>query len=239
MVSKSYHGGTNRVLAGGTLTLLFVVYLGSPSFAQPRCEPWAAKALSVEGKVELLRAGETAWKTLARNEIFCAGDSAHVAKRSRAAVLLRNQTLLRLDEATTITFTKIEPNKPSWLNLLKGAVHFISRTPKSLDVATPFVNAGIEGTEFVVRVEPAETGIWVFEGQVLARNALGRLMLASGEAAVAKKGRAPERRLVVKPREAVQWALYYPPLIDMPPRSLPLRPGPGSHSSGLGTLSPG
>ena len=108
--------------------------------------------------------------------------------------------------------------------MLKGAVHFISRTPESLDVTTPFVNAAIEGTEFVVRVEPAEAGIWVFEGQVLARNARGRLMLGSGEAAVTKQGRAPERRLVVKPREVVQWALYYPPLFDTRREAYP--PGP-------------
>jgi ferric-dicitrate binding protein FerR (iron transport regulator) len=135
---------------------------------------------------------------------FVAVISARVAKRSRVAILLQNHTLLRLDEATTVTFTEIKPDKPSWLDLLKGAVHFISRTPESLDVTTPFVNAAIEGTEFVVRVEPAEAGIWVFEGQVLARNARGRLMLGSGEAAVTRQGRAPERRLVFKPREAVQ-----------------------------------
>jgi hypothetical protein len=74
MVPESLKGGTSRVLAGGVLTLLIVVYSGSPSFAQPRCEPWAGKALSVEAKVEVLRAGETGWKTLARNELLCGGD---------------------------------------------------------------------------------------------------------------------------------------------------------------------
>lgn len=36
----------------------------------------------------------------------------------------------------------------------------------------------------------------------------------SGEAAQALAGRAPRPYLIVDPRDAVKWALYYPPLID-------------------------
>ncbi len=201
---------------GGKALFLFIsIHLCSRGAAQPLCEPWAAKAISVQGNVELQRAGKARWKKVILHDVFCAGDSVRVDMRSRAAILLQNQTLLRLDEGTTVTFSKIEQDKPSWLDLLKGAVHFISRTPKYFRVNTPFVNAAIEGTEFAVRVKPVETAIWVFEGQVTASNPLGGLKLASGEAAIAKKSRAPERRIVVKPREAVQWALYYPPIIDL------------------------
>ncbi|MGQ0594592.1 MAG: TonB-dependent receptor [Gammaproteobacteria bacterium] len=45
--------------------------------------------------------------------------------------------------------------------------------------------------------------------------------MASGEGALARPGQAPERRVVVKPREAVEWALYYPPLVDPRPESYP------------------
>ena len=93
-------------------------------------------------------------------------------------------------------------------------MHFISRTPRSLEVKTPFVNAAIEGTEFVLRVQPRESTITVFEGQVAFANSLGSLQLASGESAIAPSGKPPQKRIVVRPRDAVQWALYYPPLID-------------------------
>ena len=58
------------------------------------------------------------------------------------------------------------------------------------------------------------------------RNRLGQLLIASGEAAAAVPGRPPERRIVVKPRRAVEWALYYPPLLDTRPERYPeaLRP---------------
>ena len=55
--------------------------------------------------------------------------------------------------------------------------------------------------------------IIVFEGVVRAANDQGEVRLASGEAAVAAAGAAPVKRIVVRPRDAVQWALYYPPVL--------------------------
>ena len=52
-------------------------------------------------------------------------------------------------------------------------------------------------------------------------NRLGQLLIASGEAAAAAPGRGPARRIVVKPRRAVEWALYYPPLLDTRPERYP------------------
>ena len=137
-----------------------------------------------------------------------------VGKNSRAAILLPNQTLLRLSAGTSLTFIKEKTQANAFLALLKGVIHFISRTPRSLTIKTPFVNASIDGTEFVLKVETDQTNILVFEGQLSATNAQGNLMLAGGEAAVAQKGKAPVRKIVVNPRDAVQWALYYPPVID-------------------------
>ena len=50
------------------------------------------------------------------------------------------------------------------------------------------------------------------EGLIVAE--LGQVTLASGQAAIAKQGQAPVLTTVVKPRDAVQWALYYPPVVD-------------------------
>ncbi len=165
-----------------------------------------------------------AWLPVALQDHFCPGDSVRVARRSRAAILLPNQTLLRLDEESTLTFPQLEKEAASWLDLLRGAVHFISRTRRSFNIRTPFVNAGIEGTEFGVRVEPTATSIWVFEGQVLASNSFGELTLTGGEAASAEKGKVPVRRLIVRPREAVQWSLYYPPLLDYQKQAISAAP---------------
>ena len=49
---------------------------------------------------------------------------------------------------------------------------------------------------------------------MLAENSAGRVRLQSGQQAIAKTGQAPQRSLVIRPRDAVAWALYYPPIID-------------------------
>lgn len=187
----------------------------------PGCTPWIAKAVGIQGQVETRRAGETRWQPVRLEQTFCGGDMIRVSERSRAAILLRpEETTLRLDQRSTITFPKPAPGGPRWLELLRGAANFLSRTPISLKIITPFLNAHIEGTEFLVRVNRDETAILVFAGTVLAENRAGRVRLQSGQQAIAKAGQAPQRYLIIRPRDAVAWALYYPPLIDWRPPAL-------------------
>ncbi len=92
---------------------------------------------------------------------------------------------------------------------------------RNLEVLTGFVNAGVEGTEGLIRVEEDRTLITIFEGQVLASNAAGSLTLTRGKSAVAEAGKAPVERVVVRPRDAVHWALYYPPVMLFGPGEAP------------------
>ena len=56
--------------------------------------------------------------------------------------------------------------------------------------------------------------VTIFEGKVVAANESGTVNITDGQSVVAEKGKAPSYQTVVKPRDAVQWALYYPPVID-------------------------
>ena len=100
------------------------------------------------------------------------------------------------------------------MSLISGIAHFISRIRQSFTVDTPYVNAGIEGTEFLVAVLEGKTHITVFEGQVKAYNAQGEAMLTSGQSAVVERGQVPILRLIAQPRDSVQWALYYPMIVS-------------------------
>ena len=82
---------------------------------------------------------------------------------------------------------------------------------------TPFTVAGVRGTEFFISVETDKTLLTVFEGTVLAQNSAGSLSLDSGQSAVAESGKIPVLRTVVRPRDAVQWTLYYPPVVVFSP----------------------
>lgn len=212
--------------------LLWVLLLGacSPLTGQlahagekPPCEPWAAKIAAVQGKVEAKRTSDENWHTTTRNTIYCPGDQIRVGKNARASIILINDTLIRLDEYSVITLTQIKAEEPSLLDLIKGIAHFISRVPRSLKVNTPFVNAAIEGTEFVVAVTDADATVTVFEGKVLTANENGQVRLIQNESAITRQGQAPEKILLARPRDTVQWALYFPPIIKADAEGNPLQ----------------
>lgn len=210
-------GFMNRLQAFPVIVFLsagvLMVFPQSNSQGAELCEPWVAKLVSVEGAVEAKPARQADWRSAEVGETFCPGDSIRL-HQYRAAIVLSNETILRLDAGTTLTFTKLEQDEPTWLDLIAGMVHFISRVPRRLTITTPFVNGFVEGTEFVIRVDNAQTTLWVFEGGIIANNDFGKLAIASGQAAVAEAGQPPRLVTVIKPGDAVQWALYYPPIID-------------------------
>lgn len=205
-------------LAMFLFTTVSLLYPGTSSAAT--CEKWVAKVVSVQGAVEARRVGETIWKQVSLNETFCSGDIIRVQEKSRADIALVNQPILRLDQNSTITLGGLKEEQTSVLEIAKGAAHFFSRVRRGLQVNTAFVNAGVEGTEFFIQVEEGKTSLSIFEGKVLAYNDAGSLTLTSGQSATAEAGRAPELRMVVRPRDAVHWALYYPPVIYFDPDEL-------------------
>ncbi|VBB43135.1 Tetratricopeptide repeat domain protein [uncultured Desulfatiglans sp.] len=187
---------------------------GAAGEAQERCEGVSARVVSVQGRVEIRREGESIWSPVVMNDLCCSGDMIRVDRHSRAALLLTNETFLRLDQNTTITLMSLEDEEPSIIDLISGVVYFFSRIPRSLTFLTPFVNGGVEGTEFLVQVRDQETVVTVFAGRVRLTNQAGGLDLADGQSAAAPDGAAPVRRLVVRPRDAVHWSLYYPPILE-------------------------
>jgi tetratricopeptide (TPR) repeat protein len=171
---------------------------------------WVATVVSVEGSVEVRRSGSTVWDDLDIDECLYAGDILQVLENSRAALVLQNQAVVRLDAETTLMVHS--PEKPSSLlvRILKGAAHFFSRIPHSLKVSTPFVNGAVEGTEFFVRVTETQAYFSVFRGRVQVSNDEGQLLLTDDTTATAGKDQAPTLKLVAHPRDAVNWALFYP-----------------------------
>ena len=151
------------------------------------------------------------------NVALCAGDTIRTYERSRAALLLSNETTLRLDQRTTLTLAAPDEDKTSLLDMAKGALHVITRTSRPFKVRTPFVNANVEGTEFLVTVGEESASVEVYEGQVTADNERGSVALTDGERAIAAKNSAPRKEIVVRPKDAVQWTLYVPAIFDVRP----------------------
>jgi tetratricopeptide (TPR) repeat protein len=195
--------------------------------AQVLCEPPDARLVSIQGTVELKRAGTDVWTAAMLEQAFCLGDTLRTGAASRAALALANDSTLRVDQDTTAQLRRGAEEGRSLLNLLIGAIYFFSHRPRALEVDTPFVNAAAEGTEFLVRVGAERAEVVMLDGQVLLQNPQGELRIASGQAAAIPAGAAPAPMLVARPRDAVAWALYYPPILaelaggGAPPRPLP------------------
>jgi tetratricopeptide (TPR) repeat protein len=181
------------------------------------CTPNAGRFVSIQGAVEVQAAGGADWRGTNLEDSLCEGDTIRVGTQSRAAVALINDAVLRIDENTTMRLVNVTgaATERSWLDVVQGTIMSFSRKPRLLEVSTPYLNGSIEGTEFVVRVGEDETQLTVFEGTVVTSNDRGSLTVSDGATAVAKKGESPQPRTLVRPRDAVQWSLYYPPVIAL------------------------
>lgn len=199
-----------RVFFLQALLVIWILLPISPAIAQESCKDWAARIESVEGTVLALKAGQANWVQTGPGEKFCAEDKIEVLENSRAAIFLPTGGVVRLDQNTAITLVGVEVGKTSIVDLIRGIALFFSRNPFSLKVNTPFVNANVEGTEFLVNVQGDQTSISVFDGRLRAAGDYGSLTLERGQSAVCRSGSPPAFRTTVRPKDAVQWALYYP-----------------------------
>jgi Flp pilus assembly protein TadD len=222
--------------------IVLTIYLGTagifgaigPAFANKDDTLWVSRVISVQGRVAIKRHGETTWQSARLDDVLYPGDQVRVEANSRAGIVLRNDAVLRLDQNTTLVFTEIEKKTTFIFRLLKGAANFFSRRPRSLKILTPFVNGAVEGTEFFVQVDVDQTRIDLFEGRLLAFNPHGEVQLSGGQGVTATAESAPQRRLLARPRDSVQWALYYPPIMVIPPGDTPdaLQEALGFYSQG-------
>ena len=170
------------------------------------------KLASMQNLVETRAGTAQNWAPSTLNQMLFARDRVRTGEGSRAAILYSDQTLHRINEKSEVEVMPPDAGNPGVLRVISGQHYFSSRRPKDYGrIETPTVTAAIRGTEFVVDVDGAgATTITMIEGVVEASNAMGSLSVSAGEAAYVEPGKAPVKRIVVRPRDAVAWSLYYP-----------------------------
>lgn len=178
------------------------------------CDDWLARTVAVSGAVEWqTTAGH--WQPLAVTQTLCAGDDVRVAANSRAALYLRNNTYMRLAENSVVHFPEARNDKDFWLDVRQGLAHFISRIVNRFEVGTPYVNAVVEGTEFVVGANTTQSSVAVIEGQVNTWNDASRMQLTAGQQVSASTRAGVLTRIDIAPATTVAWAIYYPPVLTI------------------------
>ena len=188
-----------------------------PSAAWAACAAPVARIVSIDNSVQLRDASGTAYVPASLNAPVCQGDSIRVGEFSRATIAFLDSGLrLTIEQNTEFAVRPPRQAGRSFIDLVRGAILFFTRQPRSLDVRTPFVNAAVEGTEFLIRVADNRAEVAVLEGTVSLANDQGSLMLTSGQSGQALAGQAPQR-IDVRPQDAVRWALYYDALLPPAP----------------------
>ena len=226
--------GVYRRLSSG-LPLVFLVLTtmsGSPAIAADdsvACRSPIARVVSIQGTIEVRRSGSAAaWATISRlDTTLCPGDRVRTGAQSRAALFVQPETLVRIDQSTSLLIGQ-KSDEPVFEFLQDdvipvsagdhacGAGYFVTRFPKSLKVRTPHFDAAVEGTEFLVALRCETTDLSVIEGKVLASSSgaisFPSQSVVSGQTFTVGSGTPPAIKVLLKPADAVQWTLYYPPL---------------------------
>ncbi|MGJ8726414.1 MAG: TonB-dependent receptor domain-containing protein [Roseibacillus sp.] len=176
-----------------------------------------AEILEVENSVQSAKAGKRSWSRATTGQQLAVKDRVQTLFDSRAMVRVSELYTMRMDEFTTVEITpRLTGSTKPTLNVARGITFIFSREEEGeIDVTTPTANAALKGTQLVVEVsEGGKTTISVIEGRVDLSNEFGAVELMAGEAGEAEKGKAPRKTAVIEARNLVQWALYYPGILD-------------------------
>jgi tetratricopeptide (TPR) repeat protein len=195
--------------------LIFLLVAACPALAQE-----AGKIMSIVGTAEVLR--QERWQAVSLYEVLQAGEAVRTGPGSRMAVLLADGSQIKVNANSHLELKQVAPPVRkvgmevlrTLLRLFSGEI-WIRSYVEPVEIETLAATSTIRGTELNLAIEPAEaTRLTVVEGVVEFRNPQGSVFVAAKEQAIAKPGEAPRKVIIIDPRDAVQWALYYPPLID-------------------------
>lgn len=204
------------------VALLVVQFAASPLWAQAPVAASPAPQASAEPAVieaendVSIKRGNAPYQKASVPDLIVPGNKVRTGKKSRAAVRLSDLSVMRLDQLTTFELaTNSTPAEPS-ISLKQGAAYLFSRERgPEVKINTPAANGALRGTQLVVTVTPGlKTLLTVLEGQVDLSNAQGSVTLNSGEMGEVEVGRAPKKTAVLYAVNILQWALYYPGVLN-------------------------
>ncbi|QJE97249.1 FecR domain-containing protein [Luteolibacter luteus] len=176
-----------------------------------------AQVLEIENIVQASKGAHGAWTAAAKDQSLAVGDRVRTRQRSRATLKLTDLYTMRLEQFTTVEIAPglFQETKPR-LDVGSGAAFIFSREKGGeIDIKTPAANGAMRGTQLYVHVAANGTSRFhVLEGEVELANPQGKLVLAAGEAGEAAPGLAPRRTAMIMANNLLQWALYYPAVLD-------------------------
>ena len=166
----------------------------------------AAQVVALSGRGETRPAGAAPWQPAALSQTLGAGADMRTLALSSAALLLADRTQIRMAAQAQLRLCESRPAR-TLLELVGGRLWArTKKTPAALELQTPAALAVVRGTDWDVEVEEGgRTTLTVLSGRIAVSNALGAVDVGPSEQATVEPGQAPVKRLLVQPRERVQW----------------------------------
>jgi hypothetical protein len=122
-----------RVWLSAALLLLLAVPLRVPERANAaeHCDLVAGHIVSMDGPVEVQSIEGAVWRPAVLDQSLCQRETVRTGSRSRAALMLINEAVLRLDQDTTVHLADIaaEEEETSFLGLVFGGFPFSKAWP--------------------------------------------------------------------------------------------------------------
>jgi tetratricopeptide (TPR) repeat protein len=148
----------------------------------------------------------------------------------RGMALQRNDVVVTRDGSLVLRFysdgssLRVGPNSRIQINESAGErdievfggrlwARVVSWKERPMRFRTGRTIAAVRGTELAIDFDEETTLVSVLEGEVFTENDEGSLTVSPGEMAVVEPGKAPAMRVVARPQDSVQWALYFQPVV--------------------------
>jgi tetratricopeptide (TPR) repeat protein len=186
------------------------------------------RIVELQGTAEVAAATATTWMPARANQILRPFDRLRTGANSRMALLWSDRSVVSFGALTELeVLPPYSSDAQCGLHLLRGIISFFHRDePGRIRIITRGAVAGVEGTEFVLAVEPGKdtelATMSVIDGKVRFGNEQATLLLTNGQQAVVEPGQAPVRTAGFIANNVLQWCFYYPAVID--PADLPFTP---------------
>jgi tetratricopeptide (TPR) repeat protein len=213
------HRTFRRATLVGIISFLWAICVGA-IFAQPLVSALDTNQILIveaQNVVEISPAGAKTWVLTQTNQVLYPHDRLRTGPDSRVALRWSDESAVQFGPSTELeVLPPHEADALAGLHLVHGVISFFHRDKLGrIRVVTRGAVAGIEGTEFVLAVDDTDrTTVSVIDGKVNFGNEQATLVLTNGEQAAADLGKAPARTAGFVANNLLQWAFYYPAVLD-------------------------
>ncbi len=176
-----------------------------------------AVLIELTGVAEILRAGTDVWVKVTRGQPLQLGDRLRTGEASRAAIQLTDHSLIRLEHSSSVRLMRsVQIGVLERIRLEIGRLFFFNREkPATMEIETPLVTGAIRGTEFVLSVSAVgTTRLLMLDGLVDLTSNGEKLALGNGDEVEIQAGQPPRISHGVLATNQIQWALYYPAVVE-------------------------